>query len=339
MIDPTHSLAFSIQAKPGVYAVLIGSGVSRSAGIPTGWEVTLDLIRKLARLDGEEADPDAEAWYRNKFEREPDYSELLEGVAKTEAERQQLLRGYFEATDAEREEGLKEPTKAHRAIARLAARGFIRVIVTTNFDRLLEQALSSAGVEATVLSTPDHVRGTVPLVHTQCCLLKVHGDYLDPRIKNTRAELADYEEPVKSLLHQVFEEFGLIVCGWSGDWDEALRSALLRTTSRRFTTYWATRRQPSRAAEQLIQHRRAEVIEIEDSDAFFEKLKEDVTAIEEFSKPHPLSVDVAATKLKRYLAEPRYRIQLSDLIEETVQEVVETISGEMFTPTGTCQRL
>ena len=76
------------------------------------------------------------------------------------------------------------------------------------------------------------------------------------------------------------------------------------------------------------------MIEIEDADAFFEKLKEDVTAIEEFSKPHPLSVGVAVTKLKRYLAEPRYRIQLSDLIEETVQEVVETISGETFRPTG-----
>ena len=35
MIEPIHSLAFSIQSNPGVYAVLIGSGVSRAAGIPT----------------------------------------------------------------------------------------------------------------------------------------------------------------------------------------------------------------------------------------------------------------------------------------------------------------
>ena len=53
MIDPVHSLAFSIQANRGVYAVLVGSGVSRAARIPTGWEVTLDLIRKLAKLYGE----------------------------------------------------------------------------------------------------------------------------------------------------------------------------------------------------------------------------------------------------------------------------------------------
>lgn len=46
MISAMQSLAFSVQANPGVYAVLIGSGVSRSANIPTGWEITLDLARK-----------------------------------------------------------------------------------------------------------------------------------------------------------------------------------------------------------------------------------------------------------------------------------------------------
>lgn len=53
MNDPLHSLAFSVQANPGVYAVLVGSGVSRSAQIPTGWEITLDFVRKLAEVAGE----------------------------------------------------------------------------------------------------------------------------------------------------------------------------------------------------------------------------------------------------------------------------------------------
>ena len=35
----------------------------------TGWEVTLDLIRKLAKLCGETCDPAPELWYRKKFER------------------------------------------------------------------------------------------------------------------------------------------------------------------------------------------------------------------------------------------------------------------------------
>ena len=141
MIDPIHSLAFSIQASRGVYAVLVGSGVSSGAKIPTGWEVTLDLIRKLARLHREECDPDPEGWYRGKFNKEADYSEILDNLAKTPAERQQLLRGYWEPNSSERENGDKQPTAAHRAIASLSANGFVRVILTTNFDRLVEIAL------------------------------------------------------------------------------------------------------------------------------------------------------------------------------------------------------
>jgi hypothetical protein len=51
-IDPILSLAFGIQSNPGVYALLLGSGVSRGAQVLTGWEIVLDLIRKLAALRG-----------------------------------------------------------------------------------------------------------------------------------------------------------------------------------------------------------------------------------------------------------------------------------------------
>ena len=139
MIDPLHSLAFSIQANPGVYALLLGSGVSRSAGIPTGWEIVIDLLGKLAFATGETADTDLAVWYKDKYGRVPDYSELLAELAKTQTERQQLLRPYFESSE---QQGQKQPTVAHRSIAWLVSHGFIKVIVTTNFDRLLEQAIA-----------------------------------------------------------------------------------------------------------------------------------------------------------------------------------------------------
>ena len=95
MINPSHSLAFSIQANPGVYALFLRSGVSRAAKIPTGWEETLDLIRKLADLDGETNEPDPERWYRGRFNKEANYSDLLDDLAKTPSDRQQLLRHVF----------------------------------------------------------------------------------------------------------------------------------------------------------------------------------------------------------------------------------------------------
>ena len=330
MIDPMLSLAFSIQANRNVYALLLGSGVSRAARIPTGWEVTIDLIRKLARLCDEVCDPDPERWYQERFGTTANYSDLLDEIAKTPAERHQLLRSYVESNDQDREEGDKQPTAAHRAIAALVARGFIRVIITTNFDRLVETSVQDEGIVPTILSSSDQVDGALPLIHTNCCVFKLHGDYLDTRIRNTPAELDQYPRQFDQLLDRIFDEFGLIVCGWSAEWDGALRSAFLRCPSRRFTTYWAVKDEPGIEANRLITHRRAQVISINEADEFFATVQQHVESIEAYSRPHPLSTEAAVASLKRYIPDSRYRIQLSDLMQHTVERVVEGTSGEAF---------
>ena len=324
-MDPLLSLAFSMQSNKGVYAVLLGSGISRAAKIPTGWEVVLELVRKLALLTEENCEPDPEGWYLNKFGHAPDYAALLDQVAKTPAERQQLLRSYFEATEEEQEEKAKQPTVAHHAIANLAANGYIKVIITTNFDKLMELALQDAGISPVVLSTPDQIEGALPLVHTRCCVIKVHGDYLDTRIKNTPSELDSYDAKMDALLDQVFDQFGLITCGWSADWDVALRKAIERAPSRRFTTYWTSRGAPSEIAKQLIQHRAGQLISIKDADIFFPSLQEKVEALERFSEPHPLSAKTAVATVKKYLAEDKYRIRLYDLINDETIRVIERL--------------
>lgn len=337
MIDPIHSLAFSIQANPGVYALLLGSGVSRSAKLPTGWEITLDLVRKLAMIRGEKCDSDPERWYQKKFKREANYSDLLGQVAKTQSERQQLLHEYFETNETERENGDKSPTEGHRAIAQLVARGFIRVIITTNFDRLIENAIREAGVEPLVLSTPDQVKGALPLIHTKCCVFKINGDYKDTRIRNTPEELDQYPREFNRLLDCIFDEFGLIVCGWSAEWDGGLRRAIERTESRRFSTYWTEKDELGDNAKKLIRCRRGYRILIRDADEFFKVILEDVTSIDEFSKRHPISTEVAVQNLKRYLSEPKYRIKLRDLVTLEVQEVSEKISSNDFPVNGHIQ--
>jgi hypothetical protein len=41
MIANEILISNSIYSNKGVFALLLGSGISRSAGIPTGWEVVL----------------------------------------------------------------------------------------------------------------------------------------------------------------------------------------------------------------------------------------------------------------------------------------------------------
>ena len=334
MIDPINSLAFSMQAKKGIYAILLGSGISRAAQIPTGWEITLDLVRKLASLEGANCEPDPEHWFFTTKGKPPGYSDLLDAVTKTPAERQQLLRTYWEPNDQEAEEGLKAPTKAHRAVAELVKLGYVKVILTTNFDRLLEIALQDIGIQATVLSTPDHINGALPLVHTACTIVKIHGDYMDTRIKNTPEELAEYPDTINHLLDRIFDEYGLIIAGWSGNWDDALRAAITRSPSRRFATYWASKGVPSVRAVDLIARRAATHIEISDADSFFEAITEKVKGLEEFSQPHPLSTASAIATIKRYLSEPKYRIQLNDLVSNEADKVEKVITEKALNMTA-----
>jgi hypothetical protein len=346
MIDPILSLAISMHSNPGVYALLLGSGVSRSAGIPTGWDIVLDLIRKVAKLAREDCEPNPDEWYRKRYGEEPDYTKLLDQVAKSQAERQQLLRSYFEPTEEEREQGLKLPTKAHRAVAELVASGHVRLILTTNFDRLTEKALEDVGITPTVISSPDHVRGAIPLTHSKCTVVKIHGDYLDTRIKNTPEELASYDAAIDSLLDRAFDEYGLIVCGWSSVWDNALRVAVERSPNHRFTTYWAYRGRLEDAAKLLVDRRRATPVEIKDADSFFQELAEKVASLQQLERPHPLSAPLVVATLKRYLPEDRYLIRAHDLVmDETNRlraELNETrfpIGGESATYSGVADRM
>ena len=332
MIDPLLSLAHSVQSNKGVFGVLLGSGVSRSAGIPTGWEVTLDLARRLAKLEDDDPGDNLEGWYIGKYGKSLDYSRLLDALARTQAERRRLLHDFFEATEDEREQGLKEPTEAHRAIARLVARGYVKVIVTTNFDRLMEMALNDEGVVPTVISTSDGAAGAAPMVHQRCVVLKLHGDYLDDRIKNTEAELATYDPVMSAYLDRVLDEFGFIICGWSGEWDPALRAAFERSPSRRYTTYWACNHPPGLKATNLITLRQAQVLTIKDADTFFTTIEEKVASLEELRAPGPLSVSAAVASLKRYIADPRQRVRLHDLLVNEINQVRRHLVAEF--PTG-----
>ena len=122
-----------------------------------------------------------------------------------------LLKSYFEPTDEELEEKKKIPTLAHKSIANLVKNGYIKVIITTNFDKLMERALLEVGVTPTVISNSDNLTGAIPIVHSKCTIVKVHGDYMDTRIKNTISELECYETEMDNLLDRILDEFGLII--------------------------------------------------------------------------------------------------------------------------------
>ena len=327
-VSPVESLAFSMHAQPGVYALLLGSGVSRGAGIPTGWEVLGDLIRKLIQLRGLEQPDNPTDWYQEAHGTEANFSELLEQLGATPADRKSILRRYFEPTDEESEQGLKQPCLAHKAIAELVAHGYVKVIVTTNFDRLIENALGQVGVEPVVLSTPQQVADAEPLAQMNSCVIKLHGDYLSPESLNTAEELSYYPPATKVLLERIATEFGLVVCGWSADWDKGLREIMTSAIGNHYPTYWHVLGSPSQCAANVITVRSARTVTGDDADRLFDTLRHQVLALEEYNARRHKSEELAIATLKRYLAEDRFRIQLADLIKRETDEPTSRLNAQ-----------
>lgn len=59
MIDPLVQLAFNVHSQKGVYALLLGPGISRASGIPTGWEAVERQThdRQNPNLEGFQREP------------------------------------------------------------------------------------------------------------------------------------------------------------------------------------------------------------------------------------------------------------------------------------------
>ncbi|WP_165521943.1 SIR2 family protein [Micromonospora zingiberis] len=322
-LDSRISLATSMHAQPGVYALLVGSGTSTGAGVPTGWGVVTALVAKVAAASGDEvpADFDANVWWGKHRDGEPlGYSDLLASLASTPAARRAILASFFEPSEEERQQSMKVPGAAHRAIAALVARGAVRVIVTTNFDRLIEQALEAEGVFPQVIATPSAIDGMEPLAHARCTVIKLHGDYARIDQLNTVEELSHYPEPLKGLLERVLDEYGLVVNGWSGDWDHALVTAIEGIRSRRYPLYWSSFESLGSPARRLVAQHRAHVIVGVSADQFFPDILSRLGALDSLADP-PLTRAMAIARLKRALPDPIKHIELRDLLDVEVQRL------------------
>lgn len=320
-------LALNLASSPGEFALLLGSGISRAAGIPTGWEVTLDLIRQIAGLQGVDVERDQlPKWFKETFGAEPRYSEVLEAAGPTKQARQRLVRRYFERIDNDAE-GVKSPTSAHRAIAKLVRGGFIRVIVTTNFDRLMELALEAEGITPIVLATDAQIQGATPTYRNACTLIKVHGDFLDEGILNIDEELSTYPVPLDALLDRVFDEYGIVFSGWSADYDVALRAAIERRTNRRYSCVWTHRGEPSVVAQRLIDQQGFVSCPIKDADTFFAELATKTAAAAELATVQPESMELLTATAKRSLKSPVPLIDYRDLVLATTKELIVTLQG------------
>lgn len=206
----------------------VGAGASAAAGIPTAG----DLIRKFKRnlycakqkvsieFFADLADPNLLARLQQFFdslnefsavEKDDEYAFYFERAYPAESDRRRVIEEVVKTAT---------PSFGHLALAALLKLDKSRVVWTTNFDRLVEDAIivmqgTSAKFVSATLSEPELAlqainEGRWPIV------VKLHGDFQSRRLKNTVDELSAQDAKLRRSLVEACQRYGLAIVGYSG---------------------------------------------------------------------------------------------------------------------------
>jgi len=205
----------------------LGAGTSRSAGLPTAWDITWDLKRKYYCLhenqDLKSHDVDSPA-IRQKIQAYMDSKSFPS--ANDPAEYSFYFEKLFGEDHAAQQNylaALLDPTKislnsGHRALAGLIEMRMARVIFTTNFDVVIETAY--AEVAQQTLNT-FHLEGSYAALEALNAerfpiYAKLHGDFRFQSVKNLSADLLHNDQEIMRCFLAAADRYGLIVSGYSG---------------------------------------------------------------------------------------------------------------------------
>ena len=176
----------------------VTSGVMAAGGLIAQWKPQYCHSRRVTQAQ-------MEAWLA---EQPNAYSALFEALFDDARQRQQFLMPLIEAG---------EPGWGYLYLATLIAQqNRFNVIFTTNFDDLVNDALSEFANYNPVVCAADSQVSTISAMTDRAKVIKLHGDYLFEQLKNTEAELARLDPNMEAKLRQFASLCGLVVLGYSG---------------------------------------------------------------------------------------------------------------------------
>jgi len=216
---------------------LLGAGSSAAAGIPTAsdliWKFKQTLFCASQRLSVKSVEDLSSPTIRQRLKR---HFERLGNFPPEDTPEE--YAAYFEAaypdprdrrTVIDRYVRDGSPSYGHMALAVLFALDRARIVWTTNFDRLLEDAaigVLGSSSRLVVASLDNALVAREALTSERWPLVcKLHGDFQSSRLKNTAEELRTQDAELRRSLVDSCKRLGLVAMGYSGR-DESVMHAL-----------------------------------------------------------------------------------------------------------------
>lgn len=199
------------------FAFVLGAGASRSSGIKGAPQMVEDWIRSLHREATGEVDGDCKAWATAKSLGIKNYDPADPAASYSELYRRMYARdpdrGY---AYLEEQMQKSEPSYGYSVLARIMEDTPHKVVVTTNFDNLVADALSIFGKTYPLVCGHESLAGFISARVRRPLVVKVHRDLLLAP-KSAPEDLDALPDGFRAALGQLFGHYTPIVIGYGGN--------------------------------------------------------------------------------------------------------------------------
>ncbi|MBB2780284.1 UNVERIFIED_ORG: hypothetical protein GGE55_001666 [Rhizobium esperanzae] len=227
-----------------------------------------------------------------------EYAAVFEAAWPNEGDRRTYLESKMRGA---------RPSYGHLALAGLLKAGHSRIVWTTNFDHLVDDACAKIFDTTSALTTvglhaPELAREAIGAQRWPI-QVKIHGDFQFRRLKNTTDELRHQDARLRNALIESCRSSGVVVAGYSGrdgSVMEALTEALDAGGAFPGGLFWLHRGEasPLQAVEELLERARnagvdGGLVVIENFDETLRDILRlikdvDMTALETFGADRPI---------------------------------------------------
>lgn len=222
----------------GKFIFFLGAGCSVSSGIPAAGALVNNWLPRLKKIKtGDEGN--IEQWIRDNF---PEYDENNPGILYGKIIEELFFTPEVRQREIERIIGGKDPGFGYAVLAKLISHANYgrqcNVILTTNFDDLVADALYLYTNKKPLVISHESLISFVKVTRTNPVIIKLHGDArLAP--KNTELETEELTEAVKKVMKNLLSEAGIIFVGYGGN-DHSILNILkeLAPESLPWGIYW-----------------------------------------------------------------------------------------------------
>ncbi|MFQ2252848.1 tetratricopeptide repeat protein [Aeromonas hydrophila] len=303
-------------------AFVLGAGASISSGIPAGGALAKRWLEDIHLRESLKTGEKIETWASQKLGAK---EFQLHDAATYYAKIFELRFGCdpqsgYAALEAVMEKA--EPSIGYAILAKILATTHNKVVVTTNFDNLVADALSLQALRAPLIVGHEALTGFINPRLSRPLIAKIHRDlHLHP--KNDQNGVNILENGWKDALSKLFQHYTPLVIGYGGN-DESLMGFLSDLPPHYIPgrLFWCYREgdYPQERILEVVSHHRGILVAIAGFDEFMVQLAQ--TLFPRFMLDD-ISNEISEIGNQRT---KKYQALVNKLMENTVKQKTESVS-------------